>query len=79
MIIHYDSQLVANQLTREYVARNQSMKAYMTLDQKLFKSFNSAYIKRFFQISNNHANALGSLALAVESDMKRTHRGGVLA
>ena len=34
-IIHCDSQLVANQLTREYAARNQKMEAYMRLAQKL--------------------------------------------
>ena len=39
--IHCDSQLVANQLTREYAAKNQRMEAYMKLAQKLFREFES--------------------------------------
>lgn len=73
LVINYDSQLVANQLTREYVTRNQRMEAYMKLAQKLLKSFNSAYIERFPRISKSHAEALATLASTVKSDMKRTN------
>ena len=72
LVIHCDSQLVANQLTREYAGRNQKMKAYMRLAHKLFKSFNLTYIEKFHIISNSHADALATFALVVESDMKRT-------
>lgn len=71
LIIHCDSQLVANQLTGEYAARNQMMEAYMGLAQKLFKSFYSSYIERFPRMSNSHANTLVNLASAVESNIKR--------
>lgn len=70
LIIHCDSQLITNQLTGEYAARNQRMEAYMRLAQKLFKSFNSAYIKRFSQTNNSHADTLVTFSSAVESDMK---------
>lgn len=44
----------------------------MKTAQKLFRNFNSAYIERFSRISNSHANVLGTLASAVDSNMKRT-------
>lgn len=72
MVIHWDSQLAANQLTEEYAARNQRMEAYMRLAQKLFRSFNSACIERFPRTSNSHADALATIALAVKSNMERT-------
>lgn len=47
------------------------MEAYMRLAQKLFSSFNSAYIERFSRTSNSYADALATLASAMESEMKR--------
>lgn len=44
LLIHCDSQLVANQLIKEYVARNQSIEAYMRLAHKLFRNFKSALL-----------------------------------
>ena len=70
--INCDSQLVANQLTGEYCARNQKMEAYMKLAQQLIKSFTSAYVERFPRTNNSHAYALATLASAVNSKMKRT-------
>ena len=71
LTIHCDSQFVANQLTREYAARNQIMESYMKLAQKLIRNFRSAYIERFPKMSKSHADALATLASAVDSDMKR--------
>ena len=42
------------------------------LQQKLFKSFNLAYIERFPRTSNSHDDALATLTSAIESDLKRT-------
>lgn len=39
LIIHCDSQLVANQLIREYDTWNERMEAHIKLDQNLFKEF----------------------------------------
>ena len=72
LIIHCDSQLVANQLTGEYAARNHKMESYMKLAQKLIKNFQTPYIERFPRSSNSHGDALATLASAVNSDMKRT-------
>lgn len=72
LIIHCESQLVTNQLTGEYAARNERMRVYMRLAQKLIKEFRTAYVERFPRTSNSHANALATLALAVDSRLKRT-------
>lgn len=61
-----------NQLTGEYAARNQRIEAYMKLTHILFKCFKSPYIERFSRTSNSHADALATLASAVDSKMKRT-------
>lgn len=63
---------MANQLTREYAARNQRMETYMKLAQGLFKDFDSAYIERSSRSSNSHADALATLASAINSTSKRT-------
>lgn len=67
LVIHCDSQLMANQLTRKYAARNLRMNAYIRLAQKLFKSFKSAYIERFSRTNNSHAYALATLASVVKN------------
>ena len=69
--IHWDSQLVANQLTGEYAVRKQRMGAYMRLAQKLFKDFDCAYIERFLRTNNSHADALAALSSVIDSNMKR--------
>ena len=63
---------MANQLTGEYAARNEIMGAYMRLTQKLFKEFKSTYIEQFLKTNNSHADALDTLAFAVDSSLKRT-------
>ena len=72
LLIHCNSQLVANQLTTEYAARNQKMETYMRLAHKLFREFMSAYIERFPRTSNSHVDALATLASTVDSSLKRT-------
>ena len=71
LMIHCDSQFVANQLRGEYAARNQKMEAYMRLAQRLFRNFKFAYIERLPRISKSHVDAFQTLAFAVESEMKR--------
>lgn len=72
LVIHCDSQLVANQFTGEYAARNERMGAYMRMSQKLLKQFKSAYSECFPRTSNSHVDALTILASAVDSNLKRT-------
>ena len=70
LLIHCDSQLVANQLTGEYAAGNQRMEVYIRLAHRLFREFKLAYIEKFPRTSNSHANALATLASAVDSNLK---------
>lgn len=72
LIIHCDSQLVANQLTAKCATRNQMMETYMKLAQKLLREFTLVYIDRFPRTSNSHAYTLSMLASAVEFGKKRT-------
>lgn len=72
LIIHCDSQLVVNQITSEYAARNERMGIYMRMAQKLIKEFRTAYVERFSRTNNSHADALATLASAVDSKLKRT-------
>lgn len=72
IVIHYDSQLVANQLTGEYAARNEGIGTYVKPTHKLFKGFFLEYIERFPRANNNHTDALPTLSLAVGSELKRT-------
>ena len=44
----------------------------MKMAQKLFREFESAYIERFPRTSNSHADALATLASAIDSKLKRT-------
>ena len=48
------------------------MGAYMRMVQKLIKGFRTAYVERFPRTNNSHANALATLASAVDSKLKRT-------
>ena len=43
----------------------------MKLAQQLLKSFTSAYVERFPILNNSHADALTTLASAVDSKIKR--------
>ena len=40
--------------------------------QKLIKEFKTTYIEKFPRTSNSHADALTTLASAIDSKMKRT-------
>ena len=71
LVIHCDSQLVANQLTGEFAARNEWMETYTRLAQKLIMEFRTAYIQRFPRTSKSHADALATLVSAVDSKLKR--------
>lgn len=61
-----------NELTREYATKNEMIGAYISLAKKLIKEFRMAYIERFPRTRNSHANALATLASAVDSSLKRT-------
>ena len=71
LVIRYDSQLVANQLTDD-TAINERMGTYIRMAQKLIRGFRTTYIEKVPKTSNSHADALATLAYTVDLKLKRT-------
>jgi ribonuclease HI len=72
LTIHYDSQLIVNQLTGEYMAKDERMVAYRDLAKNLLKSFREFNIERVGREHNRYANSLAGLASSVAPDFRRT-------
>uniref|UniRef100_A0A2N9GBG3 RNA-directed DNA polymerase n=1 Tax=Fagus sylvatica TaxID=28930 RepID=A0A2N9GBG3_FAGSY len=70
--IFCDSQLVANQISGEYQARDDRMSAYLTVARTLLSEFDSTHVAQIGREHNSHADVLAKLATALESDMQRT-------
>uniref|UniRef100_A0A2N9EM81 Uncharacterized protein n=1 Tax=Fagus sylvatica TaxID=28930 RepID=A0A2N9EM81_FAGSY len=67
-----DSQLIVNQLTGEYMAKDERMMAYRDLAKDLIKSFDKVNIERVGREHNGHADSLAGLASSVAPDFRRT-------
>ena len=67
-----DSQLVANQISGEYQAKDERMLAYLTLARSLLAEFMSTHVAQIGREHNSHANILAKLATALESDIQKT-------
>jgi ribonuclease HI len=72
LTIHCDSQLIVNQLTGEYMAKDERMVAYRDLAKDLLKSFDKFNIERVGREHNGHADSLAGLASSVAPDFRRT-------
>ena len=70
--IRCDSQLIVNQLTGEYMAKDERMMAYRDLAKDLIKSFGKVNIERVGREHNGHADSLAGLASSVAPDFRRT-------
>uniref|UniRef100_A0A2N9J2Z7 Uncharacterized protein n=1 Tax=Fagus sylvatica TaxID=28930 RepID=A0A2N9J2Z7_FAGSY len=70
--LHCDSQLIVNQLTGEYTAKDERMMAYRDLAKDLIKNFDRVNIERVGREHNGHADSLAGLASAVAPDFRRT-------
>uniref|UniRef100_A0A2N9GLJ3 Uncharacterized protein n=1 Tax=Fagus sylvatica TaxID=28930 RepID=A0A2N9GLJ3_FAGSY len=70
--IFCDSQLVANQISGEYQARDDRMLAYLAAARTLLAEFNSTHIAQIEREHNSHVDILAKLATALESDIQRT-------
>jgi ribonuclease HI len=66
-----DSQLVANQISGEYQARDERISAYLLVTRSLLAEFESTQVTQIGREHNSHANILAKLATALESDMQR--------
>jgi ribonuclease HI len=67
-----DSQLVANQISGEYQARDERMSAYLLVARSLLAEFESIHVAQIGREHNSHVDILAKLAMALESDMQRT-------
>uniref|UniRef100_A0A2N9GWW3 RNase H type-1 domain-containing protein n=1 Tax=Fagus sylvatica TaxID=28930 RepID=A0A2N9GWW3_FAGSY len=72
LTIHCDSQLIVNQLTGEYMAKDERMIAYLDLARNLLKGFYKFSIERVGREHNRHADSLAGLASSVAPDFRRT-------
>ncbi|XP_020412296.1 uncharacterized protein LOC109947163 [Prunus persica] len=69
--IHSDSQLIVNQVTADFVARDASMNAYLSSTHQLLQSFRAYEIKQIPRNENSHADALAWLASAINDKVGR--------
>uniref|UniRef100_A0A2N9HKT5 Uncharacterized protein n=1 Tax=Fagus sylvatica TaxID=28930 RepID=A0A2N9HKT5_FAGSY len=72
LTIYCDSQLIANQFTGEYMAKDERMIAYLDLAKNLLRGFREFNIERVGQEHNGHADSLAGLASSVVPDFRRT-------
>jgi ribonuclease HI len=72
LTIYCDSQLIVNQLTGEYMAKDERMMAYRDLAKDLLKGFREFNIERVGREHNGHADSLAGLASSVAPDFRRT-------
>ena len=71
-MVFSNSQLVTNQLSGDYQAWDDKMAAYLAHAKGHLSEFEKAKVQQIGRESNSHADALASLASAVEASNKRT-------
>ncbi|KAI5343733.1 hypothetical protein L3X38_011609 [Prunus dulcis] len=69
--IHSDSQLIVNQVTADFAAKDASMYAYLSTAHQLLRSFQAYEIKQIPRGENSHADALARLASAINDKVGR--------
>ena len=72
IVVHCDSQLVVNQLSGEYAAKDDRMVLYVAAVKKKMEEIGSVKIVRITSSQNIHADALACLASSVQEDCRRT-------
>ncbi|XP_034202328.1 uncharacterized protein LOC117617156 [Prunus dulcis] len=77
--IHSDSQLIVNQVTADFAAKDASMYAYLSTAHRLLRSFQAYEIKQIPRGENSHADALARLASAINDKVGRKEPVEILA
>ena len=75
--VYCDSQLVVNQISREYADKDDKMVAYLAEARKLLEEFKHIQVEHISRDLNEHADALASLAPAVAPKLRRIISVGV--
>uniref|UniRef100_A0A2N9IFY5 Uncharacterized protein n=1 Tax=Fagus sylvatica TaxID=28930 RepID=A0A2N9IFY5_FAGSY len=68
--IFCDSQLVVNQISGEYTAKDEKMIAYLTKAKRLLKEFKHVQLEHIRRDLNGHDDALASLASTVAPELR---------
>ncbi|CAL9021230.1 unnamed protein product [Prunus brigantina] len=63
--IHSGSQLIVNQITADFAAKDASMSAYLSAAHQLLRKFQAYEIRQIPRSENSHADALSRLASAI--------------
>ncbi|CAL9012268.1 unnamed protein product, partial [Prunus brigantina] len=69
--IHSDSQLIVNQITADFAAKDASMSAYLSAAHQLLHKFQAYEIRQIPRSENSHADALSRLASAINDKIGR--------
>ena len=69
IVIQADSQLIIEQMKGVYEAREDRMKKYLNLVQKLLPSFDEAIFQQILRSENDEANSLAKIASPEEYNL----------
>jgi ribonuclease HI len=75
--VYCDSQLVVNQISGDYAAKDEKMKTYLVEAKKLLGKFKHVQLEHISRDLNGHADALASLASVVAPELRRIISVGV--
>uniref|UniRef100_A0A2N9JAP2 RNase H type-1 domain-containing protein n=1 Tax=Fagus sylvatica TaxID=28930 RepID=A0A2N9JAP2_FAGSY len=77
LTVYCDSQLVVNQISGDYAAKDEKMKIYLVEAKKLLAKFKHVQMEHIGRDLNGHADALAGLASAVAPELRRIISVGV--
>uniref|UniRef100_A0A2N9ENB8 Uncharacterized protein n=1 Tax=Fagus sylvatica TaxID=28930 RepID=A0A2N9ENB8_FAGSY len=77
LTVYCDSQLVVNQISGDYAAKDDKMKIYLVEAKKLLAKFKHVQMEHIGRDLNGHADALAGLASAVAPELRRIISVGV--
>ncbi|CAL2227015.1 unnamed protein product [Prunus armeniaca] len=69
--IHSDSQLIVNQITADFAAKDASMSAYLSAAHQLLQKFQAYEIRQIPRSENSHADTLSRLASVINDKIGR--------
>jgi ribonuclease HI len=75
--VYCDSQLVVNQISEDYAAKDEKMKTYLVEAKKLLGKFKHVQIEHISRDLNGHADTLASLASVVAPELWRIISVGI--
>uniref|UniRef100_A0A2N9EZE4 Uncharacterized protein n=1 Tax=Fagus sylvatica TaxID=28930 RepID=A0A2N9EZE4_FAGSY len=71
LLVYCDSQLVVNQISGNYAAKDEKMKIYLVEAKRLLEKFKHVQVEHIGRDLNGHADALASLASVVAPELRR--------